>query len=188
MNIPEGTPLIVVDMQNGFINPKSEHVVEPVRTLASEWARRGWPMFFTKFINAPGSQWQEWLDWERLQVPPETDITSALSDLTPLGLVVEKRMYTAMSGVIADQFESHAWKTAVICGVATDGCVMETAVDLFQARIRPLVVVDACASHAGNETHEMGLHLLRRSIGPKQLVTLRDILEDVPQVSGPTSS
>ncbi len=175
--LPMGTPLIVVDMQNGFLNPKSEHVIGPVRILAERWIAIGWPVYFTKFINAPGSQWQEWLGWSRLQTPPETDLTDALADLVAKGRVVEKRSYTSLTGAIEEDLRENDWEAAVLCGVATDGCVMETAVDLFQIRVRPLVVIDACASHAGHDIHEMGRLLLQRSIGTRQLVLLDEILQ-----------
>lgn len=179
--LPDQTPLIVVDMQNGFLNRKSEHVIVPVRTLVEHWVESKRPIYFTKFINAPGSQWQDWLDWHRLQSSPETDIAEALSHLVPKGLTMEKHSYTSITGRIGQDMRTHRWEAAVVCGVATDGCVMETAVDLFQSRVRPLVVVDACASHAGDEVHRMGLHLLRRSIGARQLVTVESTVAALRQ-------
>jgi len=57
------------------------------------------------------------------------------------------------------------------CGIATDGCVLKTAVDLFEAGIRPVVLTDAVSSHAGDEVHQAGLLLISRFIGGEQLVT-----------------
>ena len=44
-----------------------------------------------------------------------------------------------------------------------------TAVDLFQNGFRPVVLADACASHAGPDYHEAGLRLLERLIGRRQI-------------------
>lgn len=175
------TPLIVVDMQNGFVNSKSSHVVEPVGALVSTWARLGWPIYFTRFINEVGSQWEEWLDWHRLQTSPETDIIPTLAKSADDAVTFEKTRYSCVTGPVLDAMTRDAWSEVVICGVATDGCVMESAVDFFERRIRPLVVVDACASHAGDEIHKMGLTLLTRSIGPRQLVTMKELLGLLPR-------
>jgi len=64
----------------------------------------------------------------------------------------------------------------VLCGIATDGCVLKTAVDAFERGIEPVVVVDACASHAGNAVHEAGLLLLGRFIGAGQLRSVADFV------------
>ena len=58
-----------------------------------------------------------------------------------------------------------------LCGIDTDACVMATALDLFQNGIRPVVLAEACASHAGPDYHEAGLKLLARLIGREQIVS-----------------
>ena len=55
-----------------------------------------------------------------------------------------------------------------ICGIDTEGCVLKTAVDLFDAGVRPVVLVVACASTGGDELHRIGLRTMRRLIGERQ--------------------
>lgn len=172
------TPLLVVDMQNGFINTKSEHVLPAVRALIESWQCRGAPVYFSRFINDPGSQWESLIGWNRLRARPETDLHPALSDLASKAIVFEKHSYSCLVGPFADALKSEAWNEVVLCGVATDGCVLKTAIDLFEYKsraVRPVVVTDACASHAGQEVHEAGLLLLSRFIGKGQLVTSADV-------------
>jgi nicotinamidase-related amidase len=64
----------------------------------------------------------------------------------------------------------------VLCGIATDGCVLKSAVDAFERGIEPVVVTDACASHGGSEIHEAGLLLLGRFIGAGQLKSVADFV------------
>ena len=54
--------------------------------------------------------------------------------------------------------------------------MLKTAIDAFERGIEPVVVVDACASHAGREIHEAGLTLLRRFVGGRQLRTTAEVL------------
>lgn len=55
-----------------------------------------------------------------------------------------------------------------ICGFDTDACVYKTAMDLAEVGIRPVVLKDYCYS-ANQEFHNMGLKLLERNIGIKNI-------------------
>ena len=82
----------------------------------------------------------------------------------------------AFTDAFARHLEAHAVARLVLCGVATDGCVLKTAVDAFERGVEPIVVVDACASHGGTAAHEAGLLLLGRFIGKDQLKPLTDFV------------
>ena len=73
-------------------------------------------------------------------------------------------------GFDVDLLKEAGIEQADLCSIGTDGCVLKTAVDLFEAGIRPLVLADFCASHGGPACHEAGLLLLRRFIGARQVV------------------
>lgn len=57
-----------------------------------------------------------------------------------------------------------------MCGIASDGCVLKTAVDVFEQGIVPVVLKDLTASHAGEAVHEAGILLISRFIGQDQVV------------------
>lgn len=46
--------LLVIDMQNGFLNRKSGHIIDPVARLVSECQIRSIPVIFTRFHNREG--------------------------------------------------------------------------------------------------------------------------------------
>jgi hypothetical protein len=48
---------------------------------------------------------------------------------------------------------------------------MKTAVDAFERNLTPVVISDACGSHAGVDVHNAGLLILERFIGKDQIVT-----------------
>lgn len=172
-------PLIVVDVQNGFVNDNSRHVLPAIQQLLTVWVEKGWPVFMTRFLNPPDSQWERLIGWSRLRTSPEIDLHPALHAFTPHAIVVEKVSYTSLTGEVATAFAEQSWNTAVLCGIATDGCVLKTAVDLFEypeRSITPIVVRDACASHAGASIHQAGLTLLERFIGRSQVVDCSTLL------------
>ena len=55
-----------------------------------------------------------------------------------------------------------------ICGFDTDACVYKTAMDLAELGIRPIVLKDYCFS-ANQKFHDMGIKLLERNIGMKNV-------------------
>lgn len=54
------------------------------------------------------------------------------------------------------------------CGFDTDACVYKTALDLAERGIRPVVLKDYCFSE-NQEFHNLGLRLLERNIGLKNI-------------------
>lgn len=168
---PGTTLLVVVDMQNGFLNERSRHVVPRVVAVLDTWRHLGGSVIFTRFHNEPGSPYERLIHWTRMQGPPETDIASELDPYLDGAVgVIDKPHYTLFTPEGTEAVRKGHWRDVVFCGVATDGCVLKSAVDAFELGYNPWVLTDACASHAGAAVHEAGLTLLRRFIGRGQLV------------------
>jgi nicotinamidase-related amidase len=166
--------LVVIDMQNGFLGSRSEHIIPSVVHLVEECKERRIPSVFTRFHNREGSPYEKLIGWKRLRSAPETDLTA---ELVPYAqTVIHKEIYSSFVPKFNDLATAHNWNTFILCGVATDSCVMKTAVDAFERQFTPLVVSDACASHAGEEVHRAGLMILSRFIGSDQIVTTDQLL------------
>ncbi|MFD4406738.1 cysteine hydrolase family protein [Nocardia sp. NPDC058499] len=63
-----------------------------------------------------------------------------------------------------------------LCGIATDACVLATAIAVFDAGLTPWVVCDACASNANRtppqRLHNAALMLLDRFVGTGHLIDI----------------
>lgn len=165
--------LIVVDMQNGFVNSRSSAIVEPLRDFLAMWVQRGLPVILTRFINTPGSQWETLIHWTRLQTSPETDLHPAIAavvDGQPNVHIVDKVIYSSLNPETSSILAELRPKRLLLCGIASDGCVLKTAVDAFEQGYIPVVLKDLTASHAGQSVHEAGLLLVSRFIGTDQVV------------------
>ncbi len=171
---PEKPVLLVIDMQNGFLGEKSRHVISNVVTLATECQRRSIPIVFTRFHNREGSPYESLIGWRRLRSEEETNITAELSTFS--GKIIDKDFYSAFTDDFVQLLKENGWTTLILCGVATESCVMKTAVDAFERNLTPVVISDASASHAGLDVHNAGLMILGRFIGKDQLVTTADFL------------
>ncbi|HEY2092972.1 MAG TPA: isochorismatase family cysteine hydrolase [Thermoanaerobaculia bacterium] len=173
------TALLVVDMQNGFVNHNSEHIVPNIRRLLElgAWST----VVFTRFLNQPDSPYVRWIGWSRFMASPEIDIIEQLEPFAEQ--IVDKHGYSAFVPEVGKILENALVKRIVVCGVATDGCVLKTAVDAFERNIEPVVVADACASHAGAAIHDAALLLIPRFIGRKQVRSTDEVIAEVGRPS-----
>ncbi|CRY84623.1 Nicotinamidase-related amidase [Nocardia farcinica] len=173
--------LLVVDVQNGFVNEFSAHVVPVIADLATRWARTGRPTVFTRYWNYAGSPWERLIGWKALYGPPETDIVAELGSLTtaPGAHTLDKTVYTALTPEGLRLLRTLDVTDLVICGIATDACVLKTALDAFEHGYTPWVLRDAVASnatrHRAAEIHESALLHISRLVGAQQVTETASI-------------
>lgn len=161
--------LLIIDVQAGFVNEATRHIPALVERLQHKFDR----VFVSRFENPEDSPFRALKDLARFTLgAPEAVL--AFSPRPDATLMVKHGYSAASPEVIAAS--KAAGNAIYLCGIATDNCVLKTAVDLFEAGIRPMIVTDACASHGGARYHEAGLMLLARLIGEKQLVASHDLM------------
>lgn len=66
------TALLVVDVQNGFINEFTRHIPPRIAVLIARDEHA--PVLFTRFDNVDGSPFRRLLGWEACAAPPDTDL------------------------------------------------------------------------------------------------------------------
>ncbi|MDT9683699.1 isochorismatase family cysteine hydrolase [Streptomyces sp. TRM76323] len=168
--------LVVIDMQNGFVNHHSRHAVPVVSDLVARWSLAGRPVVFTRYFNYPGSPYERFFRWHRLQGPPETDIVPELTEAAGRAhAVVDKTGYTLFTPEAAELIRQAGWTDLIFCGIATESCVLKSATDAFEHGYAPWIVTDACASDAGPHVHDAGLVVARRLVGSGQLVGVEHV-------------
>lgn len=176
------TALIVVDVQNGFVRSRSEHVVPAIVSLVRTWQQAGGTTVFTRYLNYENSPYERIIGWKRMRDTPETELIPELAPYVATATVLDKTIYSLFTEAGADLVERNGWTDLVICGIATESCVCKTAVDAFERNLTPWVVSDACASHAGEEAHAAGLLVTGRFIGSNQLITSAEAIKRATSV------
>ncbi len=165
------TALVVIDVQNGFVNERSRHVIPIVVDLVAEWQGAGGDTIFTRYLNYPGSPYERLMQWSLLQTSPEIDIVPELAPYVDRArAIIDKKVYTLFTGEGVEVIRRGGWTDLVFCGIATESCVLKSAVDAFELGYTPWIVHDASASHDGPATHEAGLLVAGRFIGANQLI------------------
>lgn len=171
--------LVVVDVQNGFVSSHSDAVVPAIVDLVERWQRAGGATVFTRYLNFEGSPFERLIHWSKLRDAPETDFDPRIAPYVtaPGAHQVDKTIYSLFNDEGTALVERKGWSDLLICGIATESCVLKTAVDAFERGLRPWVLRDGVASHAGSFAHEPGLLVAERFIGRDQVVDSAVALE-----------
>jgi len=156
--------LLVIDVQRGFVNGGTGDIVDKVTALQDRFDR----VIASRFVNPEGSMHRRLLHWPRF-APGEAETELAFTPRAD-ARILDKSTYTCLGPDLRAELTRDGIDEVHLCGIATDNCVLKTAVDLFEARIRPVVHADACASHGGAECHTAGLMLLKRFVGAEQVL------------------
>jgi nicotinamidase-related amidase len=156
--------LLIVDVQNGFVNPNTAHIPKLVEQLQHDYAN----VFASQFYNEDGSFYRTLIKWDRLQKDtPDFDLAF---DLRPGGERIEKPIYTCVTRDFLATLRHRSISEVHLCGIETDICVTKCAVDLFENGVVPFVLKDYCASKSGPDAHDWALATLARYIGRDQII------------------
>ena len=169
--------LVVIDMQNGFVNEHTRHVIGNVKVLLDCCSSHSIHTVFTRFINSPGSPFERLLGWDKVQCAPETEIVDELRGLVDIR--IDKNYYSALTRELISLTQEHGWHTIILCGIATESCVLKTAVDAFESGLRPIVIQDACASDLGEGAHKAGLIVMENMLGTAQIMTVAQLADQL---------
>ncbi len=159
--------LLVVDVQHCFLNAFTSHVPDRVRRLIERGAYDH--VWFTRFVNVEDGPYREFLDWHGGDAPPDTDFAPELAPWATPDRVFTKPGYAGLPDTLAERLIEERVTRVCLVGIDTDMCVLKVAMDVFDLGIRPVVLVDCCASTAGLQAHLAGLAVLARNIGANQL-------------------
>lgn len=175
--------LVVVDVQNGFVRAESAYVVPRIVDLVDRWQAAGGDTVFTRYVNRPGSLFEKLIGWSELMGPPQTDIVDELAPYADRATaIVDKHEYGLLNNVEgAGLIHRHGWTDLYVCGIATESCVLATALGAFEAGLVPWLVEDASATHAGAHVHDAGILVAQRFIGEGQIIHVADIPEGLVQ-------
>ncbi|WP_171097967.1 cysteine hydrolase family protein [Ruegeria sp. HKCCD7255] len=173
--------LLVIDMQPAFSNPESPWFVPGYEDCAAKVARLvdafGDRVLFTRFVppRDPDGSWRSYYAKHQFALDPQS---------RPLW-ELDQRWYGCLS-VASHRFAK--WHEAsplvppnaelVMCGVATDCCVLGTAIEANDDGRTVRLVADACAA-ATDDLHSAAMTVLSDRAG---LLQLTDTDSEVPRL------
>ena len=168
-----GSCLMIIDIQNGFISPKTEYVIERIKDLLEK--EHFDHVIATQFINEEGSPFRRFIKWEKLSEPPETDVLDIVKENAETIFV--KNVYSAVNDDILAYLKRKNVTEIFLSGINTDCCILITAADFFEMGIDAKVLSYYSASNGGKESHYAAVRVLKRMIGEGQIIKGKHIPE-----------
>jgi len=137
--------LIVIDVQEGFLDPRwgrrnNPHAEEHIAMLLAAWRRTGRPLFHVQH----GSRSMQGAFF------PGTPGHAFKPQAQPLDgeAVIRKDVNSAFIGTdLQARLDAAGIDTVVLCGLTTDHCVSTTARMAANFGLHTVLVEDACATH-----------------------------------------
>lgn len=161
---PSRAALILIDMENGFVEPEGGHCIRfaqstvPACVRAVETAReKGIPVFFVKRIYRPDgsdvelTRYAGWVAGNRACGPASTGPNSARA---PEGLRPRPGDYTIIKPRWSAFFQTEldlilrrlGIRTVILAGTTTPNCVRTTCYDAIALEYNAVVLTDCCSS------------------------------------------
>ncbi len=162
-----GNALLVVDVQEGFINEFTRHIPQRVATLIEQDSFD--PILFTRFVNTEGGPYQRLIGWKACADEPEINLAQEVDVHAQEENIFTKPGFAGIPDALIEYLRDEGIERISIVGIDTDMCVLKIAMDIFDLNIEPVVLVDCCASTAGLQAHLAGLAVLARNIGADHL-------------------
>lgn len=151
--------LLIVDMQYDFLPggslgvPNGDQVIAPINRLLKLFTQQGLPVYASRdwhpanhcSFAARGGPWPPHCVAgtrgaafsDALQLPPGATIVSKAD-------TADVDAYSAFNGTgLAEQLRARGVRRAVVCGLATDYCVLNTALDARTKGFEVLIVPEA---------------------------------------------
>lgn len=167
MSVPTSSPspwLVVIDMQTAFADPTSEWAVpaypEIVPVISSLVDAFGERVVHTRFVpdEAEPGQWSRYYDrWSTMRQPASSQLWDLTVPVPPGTPVVSRPTFSKWHPELVRFLNTDA--PLVMCGVATDCCVLATALAAADDGRGVTVVADACGG-ATSRHHDQALSLL----------------------------
>ena len=154
--------LVIVDVQNGFLNRQTEPVIEKLGQLLRSHAKFD-HIVATKFVNFEGSMYTKMLGWRGMMDKTEQHVHPLVE--TCAEHIFEKTSYTCFTVEFEEWLWSNDIKELYFVGIETDACVMKCAMDSFDARIPCKVLAHYCASCHGELYHNMAVSIMHNTLG-----------------------
>lgn len=177
--------LVVIDMQRVFgdpgsawLAPRFAETLPPIRRLIAAYRPR---VVFTRFVapREPVGAWRAYYDeWPFALRGPEAPMYALVDGLAePTDPVVDATTFGKWTPELAALLGDRG--RLVLAGVATECCVLATALAAADAGVPVTVVAEGCAG-GSDENHAMALDLLRLYPPHIAVVTLDGALAAAP--------
>lgn len=155
--------LLVIDCQKAFINAYTLKYISKIENFINNTVYDD--VLLTKFKNSEESPFYNLLNYKKCINDDDCKIMINCN-----AKIIEKETYSAVNNELLKYISDNKINEIYLCGFDTDGCILKTAFDLFERRIKTYILQDYCMSSGGEKYHNEAIDILKRSIGEKYII------------------
>ena len=164
--------LLIVDVQAGFIRPgRIDALPAAVASHVRVHRARYELVIATRFINLEGSLFERAKHYKRIRSAGEIALCPEIAEVADEA--VDKTTYSSANDAMLRLLGDHRIARVDLCGISTDGCVLATALGLWDRGVEPFVLGGLCGSNNSPMAHAEGLRILSRLLGPGHVLRAR---------------
>lgn len=163
--------LVIMDMQNGYINANTEHLLKDIEELLEE--NKFTHVTCTKFINQQSSPFVQLMNCDKMQTKEETDVSPEIMQYSET--IFPHYGYSCWTPEFTKYVSNILPKIIYFVGLNTETSILMSAVECFNKKVQTEILADYCDSAEGLESHEVGLATLQRLVGEDRVIHLEDL-------------
>ena len=159
--------LVIVDMQNGFINEHTEHLIDKITRYActGDFSH----VVATRYINNEDTACYKFEGWKDCMEGTESaELVPKINEIVTR--VFDKDKYSCWNGEFKHFINYYEIDMIEFVGVNTACCVLHSVLDCYNDVFDCKVVADLCGSTSGQESHERGIKVLEECITKERVI------------------
>ena len=162
--------LVLADVQNGFRNEHTDNMIKELGKFVFEY--RFNKIMATKFLNCTDSLYVKELEFGGMMTSEQQEIVSEVKPF--VSAIYMKNKYNCVDAMFLNQLRilngGVMPSQVLVAGISAS--VLAMSVGLFDAGIRPIILVDFVASPLGEIDQPYGLKLMESMFGKQNLLKL----------------
>ena len=156
--------LLVIDLQNAFINENTISSIKDIENLVN--SNKYDKVLFTRFVNSLNNPVYTKLKYDGCIEEESKKICIDTKD----NKVIDKNTYSAYNQELIDYIKSNNIKNIYLCGIDVECCVLITALNLFENNYNVYVLKDYVYCMAGDKVKNEVINILKFDIGDNYII------------------
>lgn len=171
------TILFIIDMQKGFINENTKHLVPKIVNFVKN--NKFHLVVGTRYVNNEDTACHIYEDWNGCwEGTEEAELVPEIRRLCDMSIV--KHTYSCWNDQVVDWLKTEEMMNGkcrlVFVGVNTGCCVLASAFDAYDDVYDVTVIEDLCGSTSGVSSHNAGVQILRECITRARVIKSGDFI------------
>lgn len=169
--------LVVVDMQNGFMNDHTSYLEEEICHFIDTNRDLFDSIVATQYVNNPNTPCTVFEGWtDCMEYTYESLLLPSIEQR--VDKIFKKDVYSCWEEM-EEWVKKNNFDKLYFVGVNTGCCVLHSAFDFYNHLINCSVISDLCGSTSGKESHEAALRILGECITSERVLTSSEVFAEL---------